>query len=257
MNGAFYIGATGLDAEQRALDVVANNITNVNTPGFKRSESRFSALVAPPSRMNRLAPYVSNSTAQLLGVSVDASPLVFTQGAMQQTGQPLDVAINGEGFIEVLGAGGRTELWRGGTLTVNADGFLSASNGLPLKAMISVPIDATSVTVATDGSVQAVAGSSANPSTIGQIDLVRPKDMSTLSPLDDGMYQLQNDNDVTSSAPGVDGAGVLVPGSIEGSNVQLTDEMVNLMLLQRAYASNAEVVQAGDQLMATANSLRR
>ena len=258
MNGAFYIGATGLDAEQRALEVVANNITNVNTPGFKRSQAQFSALMASASGSARLSPALGGDAAMMLGVSSDASRPDFSQGAIQQTGKPLDIAIDGNGFIEVMGPSGQVELWRGGSLEVNSDGYLAvAASGLPLKQMISVPADATSVTIGADGVVQVATGSNTTATAVGQIDIVRPKDMSALTVTADGLYRTQNDSDLLSGVPGEDGAGTIVSGAIEGSNVQLADEMVGLMMLQRAYAANAEVVQAGDQLMATANGLKR
>ena len=258
MNGAFYIGATGLDAEQRALEIVANNITNVNTTGYKRTQARFSALLGPADPRLGLSPAFGGTIAQMQGVSADASAPDFTQGTLQPTGKPLDVAINGSGFLEVLGPSGQVELWRGGSLMVNSDGYLAiAASGSPLKQLISVPADATNVTIGADGTVQAVTGASTTPTTLGQIDIVRPKDMSTVSAMPNGLYTTASDADLIASAPGEDGAGVLVAGSLEGSNVQMTDEMVSLMMLQRAYAANAEVVQAGDQLMATANSLKR
>ena len=253
MNGAFYIAATGLGTEQRALDVVANNIANVNTPGYKRSQMRFSELVSSTGQTTDIA----SQQASLTGSMLDTASRVFAQGELKPTGQPLDIAIDGEGFIELLGPGGQVMLWRGGSMKVDEDGYLAASNGMPLKAMISTPLNATSVSIDANGKVQAVVPGASKPEQIGQVDLVRVKDTATLKVMDEGLYQPASESDLFSAAPGEDGAGMLVPGSIEGSNVQLTDEMVTLLLLQRAYAANAQVVQAGDQLMAIANSLRR
>jgi len=257
MNGAFYVGATGLSAQQRALDVVANNIANINTPGYKRTQARFSELVTPLGDPNDPSPVQGAAAPAMLGVSVDASPRDFTQGALQVTGKPMDMAISGPGFIELAGPGGQTLLWRGGPMQVNPDGFLAAANGMPLKAMISAPAGTTALTIGEDGKVSATVDGSETPRGIGQIEVVQPKDMTTLSALDGGLYLAANDRDLTASAPGEDGAGVLKQGVLEGSNVQLTDEMVALMLMQRAYSANAEVVQAGDQLMGIANSLKR
>jgi flagellar basal-body rod protein FlgG len=257
MNGAFYVGATGLSAQQRALDVVANNIANINTPGYKRTQARFSELVSPLARPDDPSADVGQTAPAMLGVSVDASPRDFTQGPLQVTGKAMDVAISGSGFIELAGPAGQTVLWRGGTLQVNPDGYLAAANGMMLKAMISAPAGTTGLTIGQDGKVTATVDGAATSRNIGQIDVVQVKDVTTLSSLDGGLYQVANDRDLISSAPGEDGAGVLKQGTIEGSNVQLTDEMVMLMLMQRAYSANAEVVQAGDQLMGIANSLRR
>lgn len=257
MNGAFYIGATGLDAEQRALDVIAANIANINTPAYKRSELRFSELVSPTNQLSDLSPAGSDLMGGLNGVMVDASPRVFAQGELKPTGRPMDFAIDGDGFVELMGPGGQTMLWRGGTLNVNGDGYLAASNGMPLKAMISVPLGVANLTIGPDGKVQAVVTGDAKPSNLGQIDLVRVKDMTGLTTVGGGLYQVAADDDLVTVAPGEDGGGVLAPGSLEASNVDLSEQMVTLLLLQRAYAANAQVVQAGDQLMGIANSLRR
>lgn len=256
MNGAFYVGATGLDAQQRALDVVANNIANINTPGYKRSQARFSELVAPGADPGD-AQATAFAAAPMLGVSVDASTRDFSQGTLQTTGRTTDLAINGAGFLELAGPAGETLLWRGGGLQVNADGFLAAANGMPLKAMISIPAGATALTIGEDGKVSATVDGASAPRALGQIEVVQVKDVSTLSAMDGGFYQTANPRDVTASAAGTDGAGLLEQGQLEGSNVQLSDEMVTLMLMQRAFAASAEVVQAGDQLMGIANGLRR
>jgi len=256
MNGAFYIGATGLQSQQRALDVVANNIANINTPAFKRSEVRFTELLSPRIDEPDTAP-VQGALSALGGVAVAASPRVFSQGDLRQTGKPLDLAIDGEGFIELLGPGGQAMLWRGGALKINGEGYLAASNGMPLKAMISLPVGATSLVIDRDGKVQAQIAGEPGPVEVGQIDLVLAKDIDGLAGRGDGLYEAANDADMVSVAPGEDGGGALVQGSIETSNVQLSDEMVTLLLLQRAYAANAQVLQAGDQLMGIANNLKR
>jgi len=258
MNGVFYIGATGLDTQQRAIDIVGNNIANMNTRAFKASHPQFSQLIAPAS-----APAdgddasAADGPPTLLGVQMDGTPVDFSQGQLTQTGVAMDLAINGPGFIELMGPAGQTQLWRGGTLTVNADGYLAAANGTPLQAMISVPRDASAVTVGADGKVTATVAGSAQPVAIGQIDLVQSGDPASLTAMSGGVYVAASEADLTRSAPGADGAGVLAQGFAETSNVNLAEEMVTLMLMQRTYSANAQVVQAGDQLMAIANELRR
>ena len=250
MNGAFYIGATGLHAQQRALDIVANNIANINTPGFKRGEVRFSELVGADGSASRPG-------GDATGVSASAAQRVYTQGALRQTGSPLDLAIDGEGYVELLGPGGETMLWRGGTLAVNRDGLLTAANGLPLKSAITVPQGATALAVGRDGIVTATVAGEAQPSEIGRIGIVKVRDMAALAEADGGLYRVRADDDLAAFDPGEEGAGSLVQGALEGSNVELTDEMVSLLVLQRAYAASAQIVQAGDQLMAIANGLKR
>ena len=257
MNGAFYIGATGLSAQQSALEVVANNIANVNTTAFKRSETQFSALVSPQAAPGGAPSTSQNLSGSLSGVMVGATPIVLTEGSLQQTGQPLDLAIEGAGFVELMGPGGQLMLWRGGSMEVNSDGYLAAPNGLPLKAMISVPAGTSSIAIQSSGKVEAYVGSETTPTDIGQIDLATVKDPAALTAQNGGLYQVENDSDLVTSAPGENGAGVLAIGSLEASNVQLSDEMTTMLLLERAYGANAQVVQAGDQLMSIANSLKR
>lgn len=256
MNGAFYVGAVGLQAQERALDAISNNIANVNTPSFKRADVRFASILAtrpdpdaPPANLD--ASYAAS------GVMVTAVPVMDEQGAMETTGHAMDLAIQGRGFIELMGADGQSLLWRGGTLKVNADGLLAAADsGLAFKDAISVPADATDITIDRAGVVRAKTGDSIDATEIGQIQLVRPDDMAGLTALDGGLYRADS-SQLQSVRPGEDGAGTLIQGSIERSNVDLTTQMVQLMLVQRAYSANAQILQAADQLMGIANGLRR
>jgi flagellar basal-body rod protein FlgG len=257
MNGAFYIGATGLDAQQRALDVVANNIANVNTAAFKRSGIRFAELLMTPRTSDDVPIVPLDSSALMGGVSLAATPRVWTQGDLRQTTSPLDLAIDGAGFLEVMGPAGRTLLWRGGTLKVNEEGYLASPEGMTLKSMISVPQGTTTLVIAPDGTVTATGGDGADPQQIGRLDLVMVKDLDGLVQAGDGYYEASDQGSVESVEAGQDGSGVFRQGAIEQANVQLSDEMVMLLLLQRAYAASAQVVQAGDQLMSITNSLRR
>jgi len=256
MNGAFYIGALGLDAQQRALDVVANNIANINTTGFKRQAVRFSELVSPVRDGQDLPVAGSDQALGLSGVSIGATTHVWSQGEITQTGQPLDLAINGDGFLELIGSAGRTLLWRGGTLKVNADGYLAASDGTVLRAMISVPQGSSNLIIGADGAVSVTPDGSTQAKQIGQLDIVLAKDLDGLADDGSGYYEAQDPSTIYTVKPGEEGGGSLVQGGIETGNVQLTNEMVTLMLLQRAYGANAQVVQAADQLMSIANDLR-
>lgn len=256
MNGAFYIGAIGLDAQQRALEVVANNIANVNTAAFKRSTVQFSELVAPLRGTDDLV-LQPVGPSHLQGVTLGGTPIVWSQGAMQQTGQSMDIAINGEGFIELAGPSGRSLLWRGGALKINSDGYLATASGVPLRAMISVPQETTAITIGADGAVTAMVGNDGAAQQIGQIDLVAVKTPDMLVDTGNGYFEAQSESQLAGVKPGDDGTGFIVQGSLEGSNVQLVDEMTNVLLLQRAFGANAQLVQAGDQLMSLVNQLRR
>lgn len=255
MNDAFYIGATGLNAQQKALEVIADNIANMNTPAFKRREVRFSEIIA--SRTTDVPVVGTPSTSGVSGVAVIGAPTDFSQGDLRATGRALDLAIDGPGFIEVMGAGGRTLLWRGGELSIGADGLLSTKDGLALKALITVPEGATDLAIGEDGRVTALTAAGRREE-IGKIDIVLTRTDAALQPVGgSGVYAAGDEADLMAADPAEDGAGRFRQGFIESANLQLSDEMVLLMLTQRAFAASAQVVQAGDQLMALANNLRR
>ena len=254
MNNAFYIGATGLRAQERALGITANNIANLNTPGFKRTRIRFGELVAPAPASDALArPRWSEAS----GVAALGARAVMDQGELRATGDAMDLGLDGPGFLEVLGPDGQSLLWRGGTMTVNPDGLLSTSEGLPLRALVMVPAGAAQLRIAADGVVTAVLAGDEAATELGRLDLVSVQDSTALEPLGAGLYRPAADQSLTTVVPGEEGAALIAQGSLESSNVALSEEMVALMLMQRAYAASAQVLQAGDQLMGIANGLRR
>ncbi len=254
MNHAFEIAGVGLSSQQRALDVIANNIANMNTLGFKRSDVRFVELIAsatdPLNPAARLGGGVS-----LAGVLARPSIMIADQGEIERTGDPLHIALQGQGFIEVMGARGESLLWRGGGLSIGADGLLTTAEGMPLQALITVPAEADALEIDANGVVRARIGEEFIE--LGQINLVQVEDPASLERLDQGFYRTGEATRTRVAGPGEDGAAEIVQGGLERSNVEIADEMVRLMLVQRAYAANAQIVQAADQLMAIANSLRR
>jgi flagellar basal-body rod protein FlgG len=256
MNGAFYIGAIGLDAQQRALEVAANNIANINTTAFKRSAVRFSEMAAAVRDGDELA-ITAIGPESFQGVALGGTPMVWTQGAMQHTGQQFDLAINGDGFIELAGRSGHSLLWRGGSLTVNSEGFLATADGTPLRDMIAVPQGTGTFTIGNDGKVSAKADGDSAVRQIGQIDLVMVKSPEALVDTGNGYYELGDESKAITVSPGEEGSGILEQGSLEASNSQLADEMTNVLLAQRAFGANAQIVQAGDQIMSIVNQLRR
>lgn len=257
MNGIFYIGATGLDAQGKAVETVANNVANINTAAYKRGTVSFSELLAgDPARAD--ADTAAGAARAAAGVMANPTLHVFAQGELRPTGNDMDIAVQGEGFLELAGVDGRTTLWRGGTLRIGADGYLAAANGLPLAAMIAVPADAEAIHISKAGVVTASLRNERTPVEIGQIELAVPADLQRMESLGDGLYALPDDAlSVTRAVPGEDKAGLLAQGFSEASNIKLADEMVSLMIYQRAYASSARLVQIGDELMGIANGLKR
>jgi flagellar basal-body rod protein FlgG len=257
MNGAFYIGAAGLDVQQRGLEVIAQNVANVNTNTYKRAELRFAELVSAPAIPTGVAPLARPAAESGAGAAVTEIGRVFAQGDLRETGKPLDLAISGDGFLEVLGPGGQTYLWRGGTLKLSADRTLQTADGLTLKTLIQLPDDMTELRIERDGKVSGLAVGDTDYTDLGQLDIVMPDDITRLTAAEDGYFKSPEDVELRTFAPGENGKGTFVQGSVESSNVDLSTELVGLLLAQRAYGANAQVVQAGDQLMAIANGLRR
>jgi flagellar basal-body rod protein FlgG len=255
MTQAFEIAGVGLATQQQALDVIANNVANINTPAFKRSDLRFSEVIAQQRDAANPAAALS-SEPSLAGVAARSVLALDMQGALERTGRPLDIAIDGEGFIELMGARGETILWRGGALSIDRDRMLAAADGFALRAMINVPAEATELIIAGDGLVSARIAGETEARTLGQIELVQVDDASMVERMDGGLYRLSDGATLDDVRADVRSA-QLVQGSIERSNVELNGEMVRLLIVQRAFAANAQIVQAADQLMAIANSLRR
>lgn len=254
MSSALEISAVGLRAQQQALDTIASNVANMNTPAYKRSELRFSELVAGPQVDRSANPTASDPIA---GVSQSSMMMLDKQGQLQTTGNPLDLAIDGGGFLELMGPAGKTLLWRGGTLKVTDNGALATSSGIPLKAGISVPSDATAIRIDRQGKVFATTADNGGESEIGEIALVRISDPQQVERLDGGVYAVRDDVRVVEAAAGEEGLGYFVQGAIEQSNVDLNSEMVNLIIAQRAYGASAQVIRAADELLTMANNLRR
>ena len=256
MNGAFDVAAVGLRAQQDALDILANNIANINTPSFKRSQVRFAEVLARTNDANAAAANLTPPTP-LSSAAADAAIALNQQGEIVRTGAPLDLAINGDGFIELLGPRGQTYLWRGGALSIMSDGMLAGPDGLPLRAQITIPEEASNFTIAANGVISAQTPGQDQPHELGQITLVSVTGADALERLDGGLYRVIDVAAMREGAPDQGGLGALVQGGLERSNVELSDEMIQLMLVQRAFAANAQVVQAADQLMAISNTLRK
>ena len=258
---SLYIGATGMQAQQANWDVIANNMSNVNTTGFKRNRLDFEDLLyrALPGTRSQAGPTVTG-----MGTSVATTDKVFTVGDVKQTSQPYDLAIQGQGFFEVTLPDGSTAYSRNGIFHVTSDGSLVNQDGYPLSANIVVPNDATAVTIGPDGTVQATVGSQSKPMILGQIELATFVNPAGLQALGDNLYlatsegsSANNSGDPQLVTPGQSGSGTLAQGYLEVSNVNLIDEMVNLVIAQRAYEVNSKIVQASDQLLNLSNNLYR
>lgn len=257
MSYALEIAAASLRAEQRALETLANNVANINTSGFKRVETDFAEVVARTSQASNLGASTGVlSGSSSVGVRVEERAMLFDQGEMRVTGSALDIAINGRGFIELMGPRGQSFLWRGGALRVNDDGLLAADNGMALRALASVPQDAVELSIAADGVISARTSDNELVE-VGQIRLVSIDHEDAVERLDGGLLRLNENAIALEGVAGEDGLGRLSQGMIEESNVDLSTEMVQMMIVQRAFAASAQVIQAADQLASITNNLRR
>lgn len=261
MIDALYIGAAGMQVQQVNVDTIANNLSNVNTVGFKKGRVAFTDLVnadaarlASADAAGPLAPAPRAGS----GVGVARLDRVFEGGDLQHTGAPLDIAVQGAGFLEVTLADGSRAFSRGGHLKINNEGMLATASGQVLRPGIAVPANARELTVSPAGRVTVTVPGQRAPIELGQLELVRFANPSLLQSLGDGLYRVTDaSGEAITARPGLDDSGKLVQGSIEGSNVKLVDEMVNLMVAQRAYAASVKVVQAADEMLGMVNSLRK
>lgn len=258
MNDALYVAATGMRAQTAQLDAIANNVANMATPGYKRATVRFGDLVAPsPVGDPMAAASADNLPTALAGVTVQSLMRHFAPGDLRRSDDRMQLAIQGDGFLEVQLADGSTAYWRGGRLEVNADRLLTTADGQVLRQRIQVPPEVTQVQVGEDGQVLAQDEAGRRWS-LGRLELTVFAQPGALRALGQGLWQAQPAaGDAQSLTAGEDGAGTLKQGYIEGSNVQLGDEMVQLMVAQRAYEMSVKVMQAADEVAAMTNNLRK
>lgn len=258
MNDSLYIAATGMQSQQTNLDTIANNLANMSTSGFKTGRVNFQDMVYRLGQFAGAEGSVRGGPAHGTGVSVLSSSMLFTTGALQQTSNPMDLAIQGAGLFEVSLPDGSHAYSRGGALQVNADGFLATADGNALKPTIHIGTGVKNITIASDGRVLISTGEQSTPSEVGTIEMSNFSDPSSLVSLGRNLYKPSvKSGDPIYSKPGTNGAGTLAQGFSEGSNVNIVTEMVNLMSAQRAYEMSVKVIQASDEMLGMSNNLRR
>ena len=258
---AFSTAATGMTGQQMMIDVIANNLANINTTGFKRSQLTFEDLLYVKMRESgtEVASGINSPSGLEVGSGVRASSTikVFSAGEFQNTGRKLDVAIRGDGFLQVTLPNGDIRYTRDGALQINADGQLVTATGYPIEPAITVPTDAVSIDIGKDGGIN-VADASGTSSVVGTIQLVRFPNPSGLSSEGDNMLSETNASGTpTSGTAGENGFWSIQAGFLEKSNVQMVTELVGLITAQRAYEINSRAIKAGDDMLRTANSIVR
>lgn len=261
MFDALQIAATGMHAQQQNVDTIANNLANVNTTGFKKARVSFTDLVARQAQAAAAGAPEDDAMAVAMrgtGVSIARIARSFDAGEARQTDSAYDVAIAGDGFIEVQMPDGGRAYSRGGTLRISADGQLATASGHALKPGVSIPEDVQDLTITPDGRVLVKTGRNPQAVELGQLELVRFVSPGGLEPLGEGLFRASEvAGEPVAGRAGQDGLGTIRQGFVEGSNVRMVDEMVNLMVAQRAYEASVKVVQASDEMLGMVNNLRK
>lgn len=259
MTNSFYIAATGMHAEQAQIDTVANNLVNINTMGFKKSRVAFTALMPEPIGP-ALQPGITAGAPSYRGVGVsgDSALLDFAAGSLKQTQNPFDFAVQGRGLLEVQLPDGSLAYTRNGALHVDDNGYLVNSDGYPLSAMVQIPSDMEKMTISADGRVQIKNPDSDELVDVGSLQLSHFANDAGLKPIGNNLYiASESSGDVLYSRPGENGVGTLSQGYLEGSNVQMIEELTNMMSAQRAYEASAKILQASDEIQSIVNNLRK
>ncbi|PRA26796.1 flagellar basal-body rod protein FlgG [Pseudomonas poae] len=251
---SLWTAKTGLEAQQGQMDVIANNLANVSTNGFKRSRAVFEDLVYQNVRQ----PGAQSSTDTRLpsglqvgtGVREVATERLHTQGNLEQTSSSKDLAINGLGFFQVDMPDGSTGYTRDGSFQLDANGEMVTSNGYKLSAGVTIPANATAITISSDGIVSVTTPSASTSTQVGQLNLALFINPAGLESIGQNLY-LETDasGSPTETTPGLNGGGTLSQGYVETSNVNVVEEMVGMIQTQRAYEINSKAVESSDEML--------
>ncbi|MCG8519721.1 MAG: flagellar basal-body rod protein FlgG [Pseudomonadales bacterium] len=254
MHPALWVSKTGLSAQDTNMSTISNNLANVNTTGFKRDRAVFQDLLY---QIHRQPGGLSSQNTELpsglqlgTGVRVVGTTKQFTQGNLQNTQQPLDMAVDGRGFFQILLPDGGIAYTRDGQFQLNADGEVVNPDGYTLEPNITIPDNATKVTIGKDGTVTVVVDDQANPVNLGQITLVDFVNPQGLQAIGNNLFRATNaSGDPNEGEAGIGGLGSIEQQMTEASNVEVVEELVNMITTQRAYEMNSKVVSTTDQML--------
>jgi len=254
MFSSLWIAKTGLDAQQTRMAVTSNNLANVNTTGFKRSRAAFEDLIyqneRQPGAQSSQATQVPSGTMIGTGVRVVGTEKLFTQGETVQTNNPLDMAVQGRGFFQVTMPDGTVAYTRDGSFHLNSDGQIVTNSGYPLEPALTVPANAQSLTIGTDGTVSVALPGQAAPAQIGTVqtaDFINPAGLEARG--ENLFVETASSGAPQTGTPGLNGLGMVTQGSLESSNVNVVEELVNMIETQRAYEMNSKAISATDQML--------
>ena len=254
MNAALWAAKTGLDAQQTEMAVISNNLANVNTTGFKEDRAVFEDLLY--QNQTQAGSNTSQTTESPSGLSIGTGVQVvatekdYSQGSLTQTGNPLDVAIQGQGFFQIQMPDGTLAYTRDGTFQTNAQGQLVNSSGYLVQPGITIPQGAQSVTIGSDGTVSVTLAGQSAPTQVGQIQLANFINPPGLQPIGQNLLtQTAASGSPQTGSPGTNGVGTLAQGELESSNVNVVEELVNMIQTQRAYEMNSKAISTVDQML--------
>ncbi len=259
MTQSLWIAKTGLDAQQTRMSVVANNLANVNTTGFKQGRASFEDLLYQNVRQaganNTQDTTLPSGVSIGTGVRVVSTEKMFTQGSVLTTNNALDVMVNGRGFFEIQRPDGTPGYTRDGSFQLDAQGQLVTSSGYLLAGGVTIPADAQSISIGADGTVSVRQAGQAQPSTVGNINISDFPNPGGLQAIGENLFiETASSGTATSGTPGNAGLGTLQSGALEGSNVNTVSELVSMIETQRAYEMNSKAISTSDQMMQYVNN---
>jgi len=257
---SLWIAKTGLDAQQTQLDVTSNNLANVSTNGYKRARAVFEDLLYQTLRQPGATSSAQTQIPSGLQIGTGVRPVStnrnFTQGNLTQTGNSLDIAIQGEGFFQIQLPDGTLGYTRDGAFQKDSQGQIVTSNGYPLSPAITIPSNALTISVGTDGVITVLQSGSATPVQVGQIQLANFVNVGGLQSMGQNLFlETASSGTATPNTPGTNGVGLLNQGYVETSNVNVVEELVNMITTQRAYEINSRAIQTSDQMLARLTQL--
>ncbi len=255
------IASTGMAAQQMTIDVIANNLANVSTTGFKKSSAEFEELLYQTFK----AAGTTTSLGPLpvgiqLGSGVQPASVhkIFVQGDFEQTQNALDIAIEGDGFFQVTLPDGTTAYTRTGSFKLDSEGTVVTAEGLPLLPTIAIPADTQQISVSPEGAISATVAGVTEPVILGTLELARMINVAGLNSVGKNLYQVTAaSGEPITGAPGKEGFGTLLQGFLESSNVNIAEEMVKMIVAQRAYEINSKAIQTSDEMLSLVNNLKR
>jgi len=257
---SLWTGTTGMRGQQLNIDVIANNLANVSTTGFKKSKADFQDLLYQTMKVpgSQTSTDTESPTGIMIGLGVKPAAVtkIFTQGDLIQTENELDVAIEGTGFLQVETPNGTTAYTRAGALKRDSNGRITTSDGFPIMPALTIPDGARQISISETGIVSAIIGEDTESTEVGNLELATFTNNAGLSAMGKNLFQETSaSGTATTGTPGSDGLGTLIQTYLEGSNVNIVEELASMITTQRAYEINSKTIQTSDEMMQTTNQL--